>query len=141
MMMVNPEDADRTLTRMVAAQVGVRALTYSQAVAQAKAQLCQLDDFWCSASDAAVAAEVCSNDTLFVGSTDSGRDIRCGLGCPLSNQDCGDGDGNGDGVPPPTGGASTTLLFGALAVVGLTAVVIASRGTKKIVIARVQPRG
>lgn len=101
----------------------VMALTYPEACAEAKRILQEMGAPWWNESCEQIAARIAQDCTLFVG-----HEVRLGL---LGTLECP--------VPPP-GTNNNMLIIGlvGLGVVGAVAAVIASKGTKKVLVARVR---
>ena len=101
----------------------VMALSTSDAVVQARAALCRLDGSWCNASDALIISHIQGDCSIFTGNDP----IRCAVAPGTCGSNCG-------GVPGPGVGDNTMLYVGAgaVAVLALVAVVMATRPKKMI---------
>lgn len=121
------------------------------------------DSSWATKSCSDTASKVCSDRTLFVGTSGDDVAIRCAANCPNSNQSCGNSGGGGGGggggdVPicpatcqqgfhcdtttkgqclPVSGPIDPIILAGAAALVGVALLVLTQGpSSKTITIAR-----
>lgn len=109
---------------------GVRGLSYSEACLVAKQQLCALGWHKCATATCDdVVAELCSNCSIFTGSDPNRLALTGSYNCPISPCPATGGGG---------GSSNTALLIGGLAALAAIAAVVATRGPKKVMIARVQ---
>ncbi len=139
--MINAENVDpgtlgRWVPRGYVAAATAPCMTEAQAITLARTRLCAIGWPDCTGSTAVqVKAKVCSDDTIFTGTSGEDVSIRCALGCAnlgrITGQDCSN-------CAPGGGGDNTAIVIVALA--GLAAVgafIVAQSGKKKVIIARV----
>lgn len=110
-----------------------RPLTYSEALAQARSEMCALYGYWCTASDQEIVQQICKLDCTIFPEPSAVRYALCGTyQCPAP--DVPPPNGNG---PAPEGDNTTMILaLAGLAVVGAVALSVATRGKKTVLIAR-----
>ena len=144
--MMNYEDIDPCAVRPCGSpaygQLSVAAMTWEQAATAAKAVLCASYAPWCERSLQEVASRVCGGTDMFNSTNCDDVCIRRGLDCELASQSavycaaCPTNGGNGNGNGGTADNTMMMVALAGLAVIGVTAVVIATR-QKKVVIARV----
>jgi len=113
----------------------LRGLTCQQAFSQARSEMGALYEPWYHASDAEIQQHICAVDSSLYPQPSAVRQTLCGSFTFPAPQPwpCTGGNGGNGGTD------NNTLILGlaGIAVVGVAALAIASRGKKKVLVARI----